>query len=99
VGLEALAGQDRLADEEGGEARHQADHQRDPGEHRRLGGEDRPALRDGGQCRPDGARAVFTGDGEHAEDADGELGQNTPMRLKWVGSKNARSEALILGYW
>jgi len=25
--------------------------------------------------------------------------RNTPMRLKWVGSKNARSEALILGYW
>jgi hypothetical protein len=32
-------------------------------------------LRGGGQGRPDGPALVFAGDGQHAQDTDGQLGK------------------------
>ena len=74
--VDVLARQQRLPDEERGEARDPADGQRDSGEHDRLGGVDHTAARHRGQRGADHAGRVLGGDRQRAQHHDHQLAQD-----------------------
>ena len=71
--------EDRLSEEEGGEAQHLGDHQRRRADHEHLGRHEHPAPRHCGERGSNGARSVLARHGEHAEYADGERAHGQPV--------------------
>ena len=64
-----------LAEQEGHEGRYEHEHEGRGGEHHGLAGEHRQPARHRHQAGPDHAGGVLAGHDQHAEDADGQLGE------------------------
>ena len=77
-GRRRMARQNGLAEEEAGEGQNLAHHERDGAHHDHLAGQEQRAPRGGGQRGADGPAAVLAGDGQDAEDADGQRAEGQP---------------------
>src|SRR5690348_11393074 len=91
-----VTGQDGLVQAERGERDPLPHGQRDRGQHRRLGGQHRPAARGRGERDPDQPGAVLGGEGQHAQhgDRDHRVLQADDRGQQRVGRRGLRGPGL-----